>query len=143
MLLQSGAFTKLTGFSDSIAAEYLVSPSNEDSDGSSARTVHDWISECKTSHVTCAASQSTPSRLPSRVLDLNSNGNPSVIALHSSTEREQAEYSCLSYAWGTSQTFTLSRSSLHAFQAGIEVESLPPTLRDAAHVARQLEIWYL
>jgi hypothetical protein len=47
-------------------------------------------------------SQSTPSQLPSRILDLKPNGNLSAIELRINTTGEQAEYACLSYAWGTS-----------------------------------------
>lgn len=127
----------------SIAAEYFVSPSNENSDSFGSKTVRDWICECKKSHRICAISQSTPSRLPSRVLDLKPNGNSSAIVLHTSTSSEWAEYACLSYAWGTSQTFTLSLLSLSSFQAGIDVSCLPPTLRDAVCTARELDIRYL
>jgi hypothetical protein len=127
----------------SIAANFFVSPSEENSNGFNSKIVRHWIRECKALHHTCSVSQSTPSRLPSRVLDLKPNGNPSKILLRTNTSGEQAEYVCLSYAWGTSQTMVLSLSSLQSFQAGIEFGELPPTLKDAVRTARELDIRYL
>ncbi|KAK5654255.1 hypothetical protein OQA88_7430 [Cercophora sp. LCS_1] len=61
----------------------------------------------------------------------------------SSTLDPQPPYAALSYCWGGSQTLVLSHDTHQAWLAGMEVASLPQTIKDAVAVMQSLGMTYL
>jgi hypothetical protein len=101
-----------------------------------------WISECIDSHKKCPK-QSSPSTLPTRVIDLSDERGTEKIKLKISKGAE-AQYATLSYCWGSTEQLTTTQESLQSFnEDGIYVKQLPKTLQDAIHACRNLELRYL
>jgi hypothetical protein len=101
-----------------------------------------WISECLDSYEKCLK-KSSPSVLPTRVLDLSDEYGTEKIKLKIS-KGLKAQYAALGYCWGSTKQLTTTQESLQSFtEEGIEATKLPKTLQDAIHVCRNLELRYL
>lgn len=81
-------------------------------------------------------------RLPTRVLDVDP-GLASCIRLRETGMDDHGTYAALSYCWGGPQPLTTLRCNISERMAGIEIDTLPATLRDAVLVTRRLGIPYL
>lgn len=100
-----------------------------------------WLKQCQNHHLLCP--RGSQSRLPSRILDVSPGVDKSYITLHVSHPDEMAAYLALSYRWGGPQHVTLTSSTLEAAHKGVQVDTLPQTLKDAVQVTRELGIRYL
>jgi len=103
----------------------------------------DWLSRCLTNtegHETCPKRRTTP-RLPTITIFVGENG--SQVRLYNSKNGEQADYIALSYCWGGPQALTTTTETLEKFVTGLDVSSLPQTIRDAILTTRSLGINYL
>ncbi len=106
---------------------------------------------CSENHLKCVRSQSRDSEdeswSPTRLLDLEAADDPDQtrVKLSSRAERSSAaQYAVLSYCWGTSKFTALTQTSLDTYSTrGIVVADLPPTLRDAIVIVRELKLRYL
>lgn len=107
-------------------------------------TAFRWYEQCVREHNTlCRRIQapSEPPLLPTRVLDVKSNG---MVRLFE-TGNLRGVYACLSHCWGDGQPLktTLVPDTLTLFQEGIEWQHLPKTFQDAIVVTRRFSIQYL
>ena len=96
------------------------------------------IMDCIRNHERCPPPHSTA--LPTRVIDCLDPAKPK---LHVSNSNEQAAYLALSYTRGTARSFGMTTESLDAHLLGIELESLPQTIRDAIRSTHALGVRYL
>lgn len=110
-----------------------------------------WIRDCICTHQDICPPP--VKRLPTRILDLNAAWHDGKVRLHdsSSESRREGEYIALSYCWGGSGNdddgdahhFMTTTETLRKHTAGIPVDELPKTFRDAVKVTRYLGIRYL
>ncbi|KAJ8483283.1 hypothetical protein ONZ45_g14653 [Pleurotus djamor] len=103
-----------------------------------------WLENCIKHHKTCAEhhDRSTSNR-PIRVLDLQGSDR-SRVYLHSMHQIE-GQYATLSYCWGPGNPglFTSTHNLNSHQEQGIAIEDLPPTIRDAIRVTRELGLRYI
>jgi hypothetical protein len=126
---------------DDKAAGYVTArPYQADLCGQSAKQqIEKWVRECK-GHKYCGAVwQAVP--LPKRVIEVSPQGNTTHPRLLESRGRS-GTYATLSYCWGTQPFVTLKRSNHKEFEQ-IDMDTLPPTVRDAIAITRKLSIPYL
>lgn len=83
--------------------------------------------------------------LPSRILDLESNGTQlrDAIRLQCITSDCKADYFTLSYRWAQSDPFTTTKENLADHCREIRFYDLPRTLQDAVIVTREMGVRYL
>ena len=98
-----------------------------------------WMTSCS-SHELCQQRRASRKiKLPTRVIDVGDDQTDPRLVIGSGT----AEYACLSHCWGGSQPLTTTKATLADRLAGIRLEQMPKTFRDAIIVARQLDLRYL
>jgi hypothetical protein len=101
-----------------------------------------WIQDCATTHSLCKRKSNTcPSGLPTRILDIGLSKN-SLIRLVNNSEAI-TDYAALSYRRGGSEFLKTTTTSIENHYLNIAIESLPATFRDAVKVTRALGIRYL
>ncbi|KAJ1334082.1 HET domain-containing protein [Microdochium nivale] len=110
------------------------------------RQVTKWMQLCTSSHSACNVEAATGWH-PTRLLDL---ANPEssldtfrVVVTKSLDLRATARYTTLSHCWGTAQFLQLRKSTFDELTAGIKLDRLPKTFREAMRVTRQLGVRYL
>jgi hypothetical protein len=102
------------------------------------KRVEEWLAECE-GHENCLIRNSP--RLPTRVIYV---GHGSLdVRLYESKIGETGEYIALSYCWGGPQAVTTTREAIDRYTTGIDVSSLPQTIRDAIRTVRRLGFSYL
>jgi Heterokaryon incompatibility protein (HET) len=101
--------------------------------------IRSWLSDCVTNHDSCR--RKTEWTMPSRVLDVETEGSTHCHLKIDLKEREN--FATLSYRWGLSLALTTTEATLAERVAGIAVDSLPRTLRDAVIVTRKLGLRYI
>ena len=100
-----------------------------------------WLNSCQTHHADCGAAQA--SRLPTRVVDVGTDDDPS-ISLHESHDDQRAAYVALSHCWGGATTVPQTNSSnIHQHRNCVPSQVLSKTFTDAIEVTRGLNIRYL
>ncbi|PMD53184.1 HET-domain-containing protein, partial [Hyaloscypha bicolor E] len=110
---------------------------------SACRTINKWLDGCK-EHDGCAGYHSRSTILPTRVLDLG--GNPAAqdsIKLLETRWIKGGTYMTLSHCWGPAQLITTTANTIEQRKAGIPLEDLPQTFKDAVSLTRNLGIRYL
>ncbi|KAF1957127.1 HET-domain-containing protein, partial [Byssothecium circinans] len=102
---------------------------------------------CASSHQKCKSVFTFES--PTRLLDLGSD-EPQAIdtirLINSKTLQSDAQYTILSYCWGTSVSHGLLRttlSTLDVHSGGIKVDALPKTFQDAIRLTRAISTRYI
>lgn len=131
-------------------------------------TAQKWLLKCLNDHPTCR-SKVSEGRLPTRVIDVGpSDGSEEpylfiTAASVSSTEHVARQrprtlqgdpsflfmdsfdrpYVALSYCWGSSQNYLTTLENIEQMKAGIRMEAVPLTIRDAIEITRLLRIRYL
>ena len=102
------------------------------------------IVDCVSNHPGCNQKPSDATLvLPSRVLQLTSDGKATIVRLVDLNSPTPVEYAALSYSWGHTPArppLTTTKKSLDQMRRGIDVSQLPSTLRDAAAVCSRLGI---
>ncbi|KAF2762494.1 HET-domain-containing protein [Pseudovirgaria hyperparasitica] len=105
-----------------------------------------WIDTCRTRHTKCNSwtdRDSSTRHLPTRVIDVNSEGDKEV-RLHITDESDKSHYIALSYCWGKPvNPFLTTAETIERHRAGIKVSSMPKTYQDAIHLTRKLGIRYI
>jgi hypothetical protein len=98
-----------------------------------------WISECTASHAQCKVAAKDRNWLPTRLLDVAStDANSDIIRLIESQEAATGSpYMTLSHRWGNSKPLQLRLETYEQLRAGISLESMPLTFRDAVLVTRR------
>lgn len=99
-----------------------------------------WLDNCRERHTTCNIPG--PALLPTRVIDLRGSDQTRVYLRE--TQGESGEYAALSYCWGPGAPGLITtRKNYHSHLEGIEIQSLPKTIRDTIHAAKKLDLQYL
>lgn len=102
------------------------------------------IADCVSNHPNCNQNPSDPTVvLPSRVLQLASNGKATRVRLVDLDTSRPVKYAALSYSWGYTPTrppLTTTSKSIDQMRRGIDISQLPSTLRDASVVCLRLGI---
>ncbi|EEU40003.1 uncharacterized protein NECHADRAFT_75851 [Fusarium vanettenii 77-13-4] len=105
-----------------------------------SRCIADYVSN----HPECNKKPSDPMIvLPSRVLQLASNGTATTVRLVDLDSSTPVKYAALSYSWGYTPTrppLTTTSKSIAQMRRGIDISQLPSTLRDASIVCSRLGI---
>ncbi|KAL6692998.1 heterokaryon incompatibility domain-containing protein [Trichoderma pleuroticola] len=102
-----------------------------------------WLKTCNDNHKSCAAASA---QLPARFLDISGDVDSTQVFLKELRDfkhNTDSRYVALSHCWGTGPNLCTTRSTLHKHKHGIKVSKLPPTFKDAVHVARNLSVRYL
>jgi hypothetical protein len=126
------------GHSGDPAAEYIGGrpiPTYMRSDFALQRA-KEWISECENGHGGCPGAM-VP-LLPTRVIDVGSEGRPP--RLHLSNPGERKRYAALSYCWGGDQPYATKTATLNDKIAALPMSELGQTIQDAISVARSVSI---
>ncbi|KAH6680629.1 heterokaryon incompatibility protein-domain-containing protein [Halenospora varia] len=110
-----------------------------------AAVVHEWIDQCSRMHIKCR--KRNPGYLPTRLINV-SNSSTSTLYLEDSRHSVQAngpvKYAALSHRWGQAKpSVMLTKASVHQWQRGINLQTLPKTFLDAVIITRKLDIPYL
>ena len=110
------------------------------------RMIHGWIDECRASHPECL--RSPDAVLPARVVDVgDGDGNREIKVVRVGDIMSRSpllfEYLALSYCWGPAEFFRTTFETLAASEKGIDLDALPPTIRDAVTVTQKLGFCYL
>jgi len=116
-----------------------------DSEGT-FETVKGWVRECLDNHKLCGKGELAA--LPTRILDLGDEDGEKgqemeKIRLIEPSSDQTGRYISLSHSWGGESPLTTTALTLNQHKAGIPLDSLPATFRDACHIARRLGIRYL
>ena len=105
-----------------------------------------WMNECTLKNPACHRSNSLaePGNWPSRFIAVGDTGSPIIklcqtVTLDLSTTR----YMTLSHCWGKFVPTSLLKRNLSSFLAGIAIDDLPKTFREAVEVTRKLSIRFL
>ncbi|KAF4456333.1 HET-domain-containing protein [Fusarium austroafricanum] len=112
--------------------------------------IRQWLKACDNSHKSCAREQSRNSssslgankKLPTRVIDVGLNGDRSVKLLKT-TSNHKGEWVALSHQWGEGAQFRTLTQNLKDYEAGISIDHLAATFRDAVIVTRAIGCRYL
>jgi hypothetical protein len=102
-----------------------------------------FVSRCATTHPECRRPPTEdPSQLPKRVIDVYPYGSKSHVRLHDSAVRS-GEYICLSHCWGNIDLVKTTLENKEEMKAGIALDALPKTYRDAIDITRKLSVRYI
>ena len=104
----------------------------------------EWLDRCVSGHAECNAT-GRPGWYPTRLLDL---GNPSqcndqIQLIECGESNIKGAYNTLSHRWGDLPIVQLRQCTLRRFKAGISVDALTQTFRDAVEISRLMGIRYL
>lgn len=111
----------------------------------SIHNVQAWARKCQTRHKLCRR-LSTPSRYPSRLLDLHAIGSQPIPFARLSVTAEQTvsgPYNTLSHCWGPESFLCLSKENLNQFRKEIPVSKLTKSFQQAIDFTRRLGVRYL
>ncbi|KAI0828934.1 heterokaryon incompatibility protein-domain-containing protein [Trametes gibbosa] len=95
--------------------------------------------ECLLQHEHCREISASPAPLPTRVLDCAEPHHPRLVT----TKGRRGVYVALSYVWGEDQPHRTTMANISSYAKGIDLASLPQTIRDSIHVTHALGIAYL
>ncbi|KAK7946402.1 uncharacterized protein PG986_010723 [Apiospora aurea] len=97
-----------------------------------------WLRDCLESHTSCRSVGKHGA--PTRLLWIGDENSRLVLT----KEMEHSPpYVTLSYCWGLEPFAMLTSETFNAFLNAVPVPELPPTVRDAIHIARQLGLSYI
>ena len=102
--------------------------------------MRDWISECGEHHSCPLQSVTT---LPTYVIDVAPDKNPDMPRVIASSG-QKGIYAVLSYHWGTSLLHhQLNTKNMSQYMRGLDINSLPATVRDGIEVTKAIGLQYL
>ncbi|KLU81697.1 hypothetical protein MAPG_00781 [Magnaporthiopsis poae ATCC 64411] len=112
-----------------------------------ATAVKALLAECEQSHHQCKPSGLGPFPPPTRLLRIIPQQQSSVPLVHLVLPPQDGpfvKYACLSYCWGGPQAVRLTKANVHVLQTtGLDVHTLPQTLKDAVLTTQCLGLQYL
>ncbi|KAH9849259.1 heterokaryon incompatibility protein-domain-containing protein [Lenzites betulinus] len=97
------------------------------------------VEECLIQHECCREFSEADAPLPTRVLDCTDPSHPRLVT----TKGKRGAYIALSYVWGEDQPHRTTLANISSYTNGINLASLPQTVRDAIHVTHALGISFL
>jgi hypothetical protein len=102
-----------------------------------------WFGNCLHNHAACGEGYEG-NTLPTRVLDLEPQGNPGGVCLHiTNPHSPKSPYATLSHCWGSVLPLRLEQENMVLFQSSIAQGSLPKTFQDAVQITRHLGLRFL
>ena len=108
----------------------------------SQQTIRDWIEICDKNHPKCAG-RADRGFMPTRLLDLNYRED-FVRVVDTRRSLIQEPYTTLSYCWGKWPFVVLTPDNILQFmESGIDIKSLPKTIREAIQTTRMLGVRYI
>lgn len=108
------------------------------------KLVSQWLESCSQSHTSCNFFPSTrPFRYPTRLLYVGEHSNSAIRLCITAETSPTGNYAALSHCWGSVSCIKLLMSNIENMKKEIQFDSLPKTFREAAKVARRLQISYL
>jgi serine/threonine protein kinase len=115
--------------------------------GQGLPSAQNWLQQCSHSHGACShASSGDAKTLPTRLLDIGSEGNESCLRLVDSSSigsrPDSVDYVALSHMWTESHA-TLTTNSLDEMKAGIPLSTLSDALNTAITAAQGLGYRYI
>ncbi|KAI0432395.1 heterokaryon incompatibility protein-domain-containing protein [Xylaria sp. FL1042] len=111
-----------------------------------------WLDDCDDKHPGCDLQSIDTSlmRVPTRLIDVREKGSPTVRLVETShSQRNQIQhfrYFALSHPWGDKAEhnhYCSTRENIGHHKAGINIDILPGTFKDAVQVTRELGVRYL
>ena len=115
--------------------------------------VQKWLEHCDGHHRACKltgwedSTETLPTFLPTRLLDIGTASTGSVTLGHTSDIAKRSplglRHATLSHCWGAGCPLRLERSYIDTFTRAVPHEQLPQTYRDSVEVGRALGIQYL
>ncbi|PNP48641.1 hypothetical protein TGAMA5MH_00332 [Trichoderma gamsii] len=103
-----------------------------------------WIRRCEEEHSQCAYFRRSEPWFPTRVIDVGSLGNLSVILVPGGRAIAKNErYMTLSHRWGSSNVPTLTTKTIDTWKSGLSVNILPKRYQDFIALAQRLQIRYV
>ena len=101
-----------------------------------------WLQNCQKEHV--CGRISTPSKLPTRVIDVGAPDGSHLPLLHISSDADKnVSYLALSHCWGGAEIPKLLTSNIGSLQKAIPMQELPLTFQHAIAITRKLGYQYL
>lgn len=103
------------------------------------------LANCARDHASCGAGYvRKQTAVPRRLIDVNFHADHvRLVDSKMGLSDSHIRWCCLSYVWGGDQKLKTTKASLPAHQKHIALTSLPPTIRDAVIVCRQLDVPFL
>ncbi|KAK4196348.1 heterokaryon incompatibility protein-domain-containing protein [Triangularia verruculosa] len=112
--------------------------------------IQTWLNTCQRSHTECDsvpladADTSSITRFPTRLLDVGTNHDKTPFIRLTDRQNAMGPYAALSYCWGPEATqLRTLKSNLAEHATGINICTMPATLRDAVTATRNLGLRYL
>ena len=115
-----------------------------------------WLTACLRGHTACRTNLNTQLHRPTRLLHLCADDSESIVSDSESDPSSRAlvvklvkgadssdQYAALSYCWVTAKSFVLNEQTKSKLEEGVNVDSIPATLRDAAIATHRLGLTYL
>ena len=104
----------------------------------------EWLNNCIDKHRLCHQASSSPTTLPTRLIDVGlDNGSRLPFLSISHRNDTKQEYLALSHCWGGAKILQLTTSNYEALQKCIDMEDIPLTFRHAIFITRRLRYQYL
>lgn len=135
--------------------QYMEPTGRTDSDANYT-LAQGWLQNCHENHDSCRRSPIAKANLPSRLIDVEGDGDKtrlkhvdSSMEDSAGTNAEAFNYLALSYCWGAPESsgsvssYQTSIENLDERKAGFSELSLPKTIRDAVSITRRLGVKYL
>ncbi|KAK5651934.1 hypothetical protein OQA88_11476 [Cercophora sp. LCS_1] len=98
-----------------------------------------WLADCDANHSSCQAKIS--GYYPTRLLEILSNDLARVII--TADHSMQGRYASLSHCWGKAKTLKLLQSNIGQLRAGVDIDTLPQSYREAIAVCREYKFRYI
>ncbi|RTE78952.1 hypothetical protein BHE90_006561 [Fusarium euwallaceae] len=104
--------------------------------------VKKWISYCESNHQ-CRSATTTTNWLPTRVIDVRTDGKGVRLIETAKTNTSPGRYLCLSHCWGVRRTLTTTSDNIDDHCTRLDWSQIPRTYQDTICVARLLGIQYV
>ncbi|KAK3360503.1 hypothetical protein B0T25DRAFT_415770, partial [Lasiosphaeria hispida] len=82
-------------------------------------------------------------QMPTRVIDVGSQDEPSLLRKLIETKGVPGKYLCLSHRWAKAPRLRALRSNLQEHQQALPINQVPPTFAHAIEITRNLGFRYL
>ncbi|KAI0414895.1 heterokaryon incompatibility protein-domain-containing protein [Xylaria grammica] len=111
-----------------------------------------WLEDCDNNHAGCCleTAEASPTRMPTRLIDVEGDDSQNVYLFetqHSQISQVQHfKYAALSHPWGDKAEhshYCTTRENITHHKAGLDIDTLPRTFKDAIRATRGLGVRYL
>jgi hypothetical protein len=110
------------------------------------RLASSWLADCTATHQECRSVVENSRWLPTRMLEVGTTEAPVLRVVHSVKLFDKSDipkFAALSHCWGGFQHTSLLSKNVEEYEKGIPGADLSATIRDAAHVTRNLGLGYI